>query len=166
MNYHIRPVRPSDAEAIADIYAHYVRHTCISFETVPPTADEMRQRIRHIADGHPYFVAETEEQRIVGYCYAHPWKDRAAYARTFETTIYLAIDAHRQGIGSALMQKLITACRTDTEAHVLVACITQGNEPSERLHESLGFRLASRFHEVGRKFGRWLDVVDYEMVLK
>ena len=61
------------------------------------------------------------------------------------------------------MHHLIEACRKDSGVHVLIACITQGNEPSERLHESLGFTQVSRFHEVGQKFGQWLDVVDYEL---
>lgn len=158
----IRPVREDDAQAIADIYAHYVLHTNISFETEAPSTEEMLRRIREISSGHPYFVAE-ENGRVEGYCYAHPWKERAAYSHTLETTIYLSPDVCRKGLGSQLMQHLIEACRKDSRVHVLIACITQGNEPSERLHESLGFTQVSRFHEVGQKFDQWLDVVDYEL---
>ena len=99
-----------------------------------------------------------------GYCYAHPWKERAAFANTFETTVYVAHGSGGRGIGTSLMQRLIEACR-DKGCRVLVACITGCNEPSIALHKKLGFVQASHFHNVGYKFGRWLDVVDLEMQL-
>lgn len=160
----IRPVRPAeDAAAITAIYNRYIEETTISFETEPLTVEAMQQRIEAIAATHPYVVYERDG-RLLGYCYAHAWKERAAYAQTLETTVYLAPDALRQGIGTALMQRLISDCRK-RDVHVLVACITGDNEASIRLHERLGFRRASTFHEVGRKFGRWLDVVDMELCL-
>lgn len=160
----IRPVRPADdAAAITDIYNRYIAETTISFETEPLTVAAMQQRIEAIAAEHPYLVCERDG-RLLGYCYAHAWKERAAYAQTLETTVYLAPDALRQGIGTALMQRLIHDCR-EQGVHVLVACITGGNEASIRLHERLGFQRASTFHEVGRKFGRWLDVVDMELTI-
>lgn len=162
-NQYIRPVRPDDAEAIVTIYNRYIEETTISFETSRLSTDAMRQRIESIAAHHPYFVYERDGL-LLGYCYAHPWKDRAAYAQTLETTVYLAPEAFRQGIGTALMERLIEASRQQG-VHVLVACITGDNNASIHLHERLGFRLVSRFSEVGRKFGRWLDVVDMQLIL-
>lgn len=162
-NPYIRPVRPDDAEAIVTIYNRYIAETTISFETEQLSTEAMRQRIESIAAHCPYFVYERDG-RILGYCYAHPWKERAAYARTLETTVYLSPTAFRQGIGTALMERLIAESR-QRGVHVLVACITGDNNASIHLHERLGFRLASRFSEVGRKFGRWLDVVDMQLVL-
>lgn len=160
----IRPVDPQDAATIAAIYNEYVLHTDISFETEALSADEMRRRILAISAAFPYFVYE-EDGKVMGYCYAHPWKERAAYSRTLETTIYLAPDAQGRGIGTALMQRLIDACRR-SGFHALVACITGGNEPSIALHRRLGFRQVSCFPQVGRKFGRWLDVVDLQFLLE
>ncbi|MDE7146562.1 MAG: GNAT family N-acetyltransferase, partial [Duncaniella sp.] len=85
----IRPVIPADYAAITDIYNHYVRETVISFETAPLTVDEMSSRIEHIASRYPYLVSISSQGVIEGYCYAHPWKDRAAYAGTLESTVYL-----------------------------------------------------------------------------
>lgn len=158
----IRQLRPeSDAAAVAAIYAPFVEGTTVSFEVTPPGAAEMQQRLLHLP--LPGFVYE-EEGRVLGYCYAHLWKERPAYCRTLETTLYLAPQAQGRGVGRALMGALIPACRA-WGARVLIACITAENERSCRFHESLGFRRASLFHAVGYKFGRWLDVADYELAL-
>lgn len=158
----IRPLQAlDDAAALAAIYAPFVADTSISFETVPPTAEEMRERLLHLP--LPGYVFE-EDGRILGYCYAHLWKERPAYGHTLETTLYLIPEAQGRGIGRQLMGALIPACRA-WGARVLIACITAENERSCRFHEALGFRRASLFHAVGYKFGRWLDVADYELLL-
>lgn len=158
----LRPVSPSDAADITIIYNRYIAETTISFETEPLTVEQMRQRIGTLS-AFPYFVCE-EAGAVVGYCYAHPWKERAAYARTLETTVYLAHGACHRGIATALMHRLIDACR-QRGFHTLIACITDDNAASIRFHERLGFTAVSHFHEVGRKFGRWLGVVDMELRL-
>ena len=159
----IRPARTEDAEAIASIYAHYVRHTTISFETEAPSAEEMARRIQEISAHCPYFVEEADG-KIQGYCYVHPWKERAAYSHTYETTIYLSPDACHTGIGTTMMDHLIAECRK-RGYHALIACITEGNEASIALHQKLGFKQVSEFIQVGQKFGRWLNVVDLELLL-
>lgn len=159
----IRNVRPEDAEAIAAIYNEYVIGTTISFETEPLTVAAMAARIDRLAADFPYFVYETEAG-VVGYCYAHLWKERAAYRSTLETTIYLAAGHTGRGIGGQLMRRLIDECRR-RGYHALLACITADNNSSIALHEKLGFRRVSEYHEVGRKFGRWLGVEDYELLL-
>ena len=161
----IRPVKTSDCNAILNIYNHYVTDTVISFETRPLTYDEMNERINSIANTYPYLVWENEEDgTIAGYCYAHPWKERAAHAQTLETTIYLAPDNTGSGIGRQLMEALIDECRR-AGFETLIACITYGNHASCRLHENLGFTRVSHFHRVGKKFGLSLDVVDYQLNL-
>lgn len=159
----IRKVSLSDAAAIAAIYNEYVRHTTISFETDALSEADMRSRIAHVSSSFPYLVNE-EEGRITGYCYAHPWKDRAAYAATWETTVYLHPLSKGRGIGTRLMQELIRQCR-EAGCHSLIACITADNAASCLFHERLGFSRVSHFPEVGRKFGQLLDVVDYQLLL-
>ncbi len=161
--YTIRPARPDDARALLDIYNPYVAQTCISFETDPVDEAEMRRRIATLAGRYPFLVAEAGGH-VAGFCYAHPWKERPAYARTLETTIYLAPRSQRGGLGTRLMEALIAECR-ELGAHALVACITADNEASLAFHRRLGFRQVSLFSEVGRKFGRWLDVADLELRL-
>ena len=159
----IRPVTLSDAEAITEIYNHYIKETAITFEVEPITVEEMASRIREISANFPYFVYE-EKGKVLGYCYAHLWKQRAAYSKTLETTIYLDKNATRRGIGSLMVKHLIELCR-EQGYHALIACITEGNEASVRMHEKLGFKQVSEFKEVGQKFGQWLGVVDLEYIL-
>ena len=162
-NVTIRPVTVEDATAIVEIYNEYVLRTTVSFETKAVSVKEMEARIKGFSACYPYLVAELEGQ-LVGYCYAHPWKERAAYYQTWETTVYLHPSACLMGIGRSLMNELIAQCRA-TGCHVLVACITGENEASCRFHERLGFVQVSRFPQVGTKFGRYLDVVDYVLQL-
>lgn len=159
----LREVRLSDAAGIAAIYNRYIKETAITFETEPVDVFEMENRIASFAGHALYFVYEIDE-KIVGYCYAHAWKTKEAYNCTCETTVYVSHEYKHMGIGSMLMTRLIEECRK-SGLHVLIACITEGNESSCRLHEKLGFRRVSHFHEVGFKFGRWLDVEDYELIL-
>ncbi len=160
----IRKVNATDAQAIAHIYNHYVLNTTISFETQAVTTAHMLHRITSISAQYHYLVYE-HEGRVVGYCYAHLWKERVAYSQTLETTIYLHPDYCHRGIGKRLMQQLIEQCRAQG-FHALIACITGGNEGSIALHQSLGFEQRSCFKEVGHKFGAWLDVVDLELILR
>ena len=159
----IREATPRDARAIVEIYNEYIERGVETFETEPLSEEEMRARVVAIAADYPYLVYE-EGGEVIGYCYAHAWKERAAYRYTLETTVYLAPRHRGRGIGRALMERLIEACR-DEGYHALVACITVPNEASIALHERLGFRRVSLFREVGRKFDRWLDVADYELIL-
>lgn len=159
----IRAVKTSDAEEIAGIYNHYVTHTTVTFETDAVSLEEMRRRIETISASFPYYVYE-ENGQILGYCYAHLWKERAAYAHTLETTVYLASDARGKGIGTLLMRHLIQECKA-RGFHALIACITEGNTSSVRLHKELGFKTVSHFEQVGNKFGKWLDVDDMEIIL-
>ena len=159
----IRYVTQRDVKRITEIYNDYIINTTISFEVKPLTEDEMRNRIESVLAHGPFLVWE-EDGEIAGYCYAHPWKERAAYHNTLETTVYLAPQYFRRGIGSQLMHELINQCRVDN-IKVLIACITATNEASIKMHEALGFKQVSYFSQVGEKFGQWLDVIDMQLTL-
>lgn len=159
----IRPVRPEDMAALTRLYNYYVSHTAITFETAEITIEEMARRMADITQDYPYLVCELHGQPV-GYAYAHRWKPRTAYAHTAEVTIYLDHTAVGRGLGHRLLDRLIAECR-HTDIHVLVACITQGNEASIALHRKMGFTTISTFHEVGIKFGQWLDVTDMQLIL-
>lgn len=159
----IRFVEKKDIKEITALYNKYIVEGVETFETETLTEEQMADRVGHISASCPYLVAE-EDGRVAGICYAHPWKERAAYCNTYETTIYLSPDFTRRGLGTALMHRLIDECRR-RGYKVLIACITGCNEASIELHRKLGFSQASHFHDVGYKLGRWLDVVDFELKL-
>ena len=161
----IRRIDPErDAAAIAEVYRPFVLSTDVTFEVIPPSAGEMADRLKVFTSIVPGFLMEDDNGAVAGYCYAHPWKSFSAYSTTFETTVYVAPSYARRGIGRALMGNLVGECRQHG-ALALIACITGGNQASIKLHEALGFTQASYFRRVGRKAGRLLDVVDYQLLL-
>lgn len=159
----IRRVTPADAAAITRIYNHYVLETTVTFEIAAVTVEEMRRRIEEISTSFPYYIMEQDGE-IVGYAYVHLWKERAAYSRTLETTVYLSHTARHQGIGRALMEPLIADCRR-LGYRALIALITEENSESCAFHEKLGFCQVAHFDRVGEKFNRLLDVYAYELYL-
>ena len=160
----IRPIRIEDAAAVAAIYNHYIEHSTATFDAEPLSDRHMLSRLEAIVGCRPGYVSLSEAGEFQGYTYAHPWKEKAAYRYTLETTIYLAPRFVGQGIGRALLSHLVEGCRREGYRS-LIACITQGNVASEVLHRKMGFRPVSRFVQVGTKFGRWIDVADYQLLL-
>jgi L-amino acid N-acyltransferase YncA len=152
----IRVAQESDAERMLDIYAPIVTETAISFESVPPTLGEFRQRIRSVLDLHNWLVME-DEHAILGYAYAAKFRPREAYQWTAEVTVYVASPHHKRGIAQALYTSLFAALRLQGFSNA-IAAIALPNLPSARLHEKLGFEPVGIFDSVGYKMGRWHDV--------
>lgn len=159
MNLIVRSSRDADIPAIAAIYAHAVVHGTASFELDPPDRDEMaRRRAALLEAGYPYLVAERHGE-VLGYAYAGPYRTRPAYRSTVEDSVYVAPQAHGQGIGRRLLAALIDACEAQ-DFRLLVAVIgDQESRGSIALHRSLGFELAGVLKGVGYKHGRWLSTV-------
>ena len=155
----VRPATAADAEAMAALYAHHVLHGVATFEETPPTGVEMAARLQAVrALGLPWLAAE-EEGRLLGYAYAGAYRHRAAYRYTAETSIYVAADALRQGIGRALLQQVICDCEALGLRQLLGIIGDSANAGSEGLHRSLGFEPIGTLPAVGYKHGRWVDVV-------
>lgn len=159
----IRRMLPEDMEPVRQIYSYYIEHTTVTFDLQVPSPEDYTLKQDQIRQEGMAWVCE-EQGRITGFCYAHRWKEKEAYARTWETTVYVHPEEKGHGIGTALMRRLIADAEAHG-AHALIACITCPNPDSERLHHHLGFVPVSRFREVGRKFDTWLDVADYQLLL-
>lgn len=164
MSVTLRLASLDDAADILAIYAPYCASTNVTFEVVPPTLDQMRDRIARITDEYPWLVGEVDG-RVVGYVYASRFRERAAYRWTAEVAVYVAPTAQRRGLGRALYTSLIAILRTQGFFQA-VAGITVPNIPSIRLHESVGFRQTGVFPAVGHKEGRWLDVGWWQLALQ
>ena len=160
----VRPGIEGDLEALTEIYNHYVRETSITFDTVVFTPEERRPwLLSHPEDG-PYrlmVAATADSQEILGYATSSPYRTKPAYATSVETTVYVAPEAGRRGVGTLLYKALFEALAGE-DLHRAYAGIAQPNEASTRLHERFGFRHVGTYHEVGRKFGRYWDVAWYE----
>ncbi len=155
----IRPSTDADVQAIAGVYAWNVLNGLGTFEEIPPDAAEMgRRRAAFLDRGLPYLVAELDGE-VVGYCYAGPFRLRAAYRYTVEDSVYVSPKAVGAGVGKALLAALIQACE-DLGLRQMCAVIgDSGNAASIGLHASLGFEKKGVFPAMGHKFGRWVDLV-------
>ncbi|WP_369194528.1 GNAT family N-acetyltransferase [Streptomyces djakartensis] len=163
----VRPGVEDDLEALTALYNHYVRETAITFDTAIFTPPERRPwLLSHPEDGpHRLMVAaEPRTGRILGYATSSPFRPKAAYATSVETTVYVAPDAGRRGIGTLLYEALFAALSGE-DLHRAYAGVALPNEASVRLHERFGFQHVGTYREVGRKFGRYWDVAWYEKPL-
>jgi L-amino acid N-acyltransferase YncA len=155
----IRPSDAGDIAAIAAIYRHHVLHGIASFEETPPALDEIGRRRHDILErGLPYLVAE-QGGRVVGYCYAGPYRLRSAYRFTLEDSIYVDAAEIRRGIGRALLSELIQRCGGLGYRQMIAVIGGRDQWPSIRLHEALGFARVGLLPAVGFKFGAWIDIV-------
>lgn len=159
----IRPATPSDAAALAAIYNPYVTGTIISFETAPVAEEEMAARIAAGLQGFPWYVRE-EAGELLGYAYAGPWKAREAYRFAVETTVYVAPEQARKGVGTSLYQVLLPELRR-RGCHTALGGIALPNPASVALHERCGFRQVALLPQVGWKLGRWVDVGYWALIL-
>ncbi|MGW0142235.1 N-acetyltransferase family protein [Streptomyces calvus] len=163
----VRPGTEGDLVALTDLYNHYVRETAITFDTVPFTPEERRPwLLSHPEDGPYRLMVATGAgpQRILGYATSSPFRAKPAYATSVETTVYVAPDVGRRGIGTLLYEALFEALAGEG-LHRAYAGVAQPNDASTRLHERFGFRHVGTYREVGHKFGRWWDVAWYEKEL-
>jgi phosphinothricin acetyltransferase len=153
----IRLAREDDAAAVQAIYAPYVRETAISFETEPPSVDEMLARMQRVMAKHAGLVCEDAAGEVAGYAYGGVHRARAAYRWSVEVTVYNRLDMHRRGLGRALYTPLLEMLRRQGYASAYGG-ITLPNDASVGLHKAMGFSDVGVFPNVGYKFGKWHSV--------
>lgn len=168
--YRIRSAVPDDAAQIARIYGYYVENTAVSFEYLPPTEDEIRSRILRYRQRYPYLCAE-QDGALVGFAFAHAFRERPAYDYAAETSIYIRHDMRRSGVGRLLYDALEAGLKGMGVTN-LYACIAvpDGDDPhltnaSPLFHERLGYRVCGTFYNCGRKFGRWYTMIWMEKII-
>jgi L-amino acid N-acyltransferase YncA len=155
----IRASTDDDLPAITEIYAWNVLNGLGTFEEVPPEQAEMaRRRVAILDRGLPYLVAELDGE-VLGYCYAGPFRLRAAYRYTVEDSVYVSPKAVGKGVGKALLAALISSCEALGLRQMCAVIGDSGNAASIRLHAALGFEKKGVFPDMGHKFGRWVDLV-------
>ena len=155
----IRFAEISDAPSLLAIYSQYIE-TAITFEYSLPNASEFEKRIENIIETYPYLVLE-EDEKIIGYAYAHKYMERAAYQWNAELSIYLDKYHVSKGFGKKLCLVLIEILKAQG-VKTVYSLITSPNIKSEKLHRSLGFRNVGMYRNVGYKSGEWRNVSIFE----
>lgn len=153
----IRVATPKDASTLVKIYTPYVEETTITFDYEVPSEAAFAERIEEILPNYPYLVAE-EDGVILGYAYAHAYKERAAYDWAVEVSVYVDREKRGNGAGKRLYQALEAELKRQNIA-ILTACITGGNQASINFHKKLGYQEVAKFPKIGYKFEQWHDVV-------
>jgi len=160
----IRKVNKNDAVSIAKIYNYYIKNTAVSFEEQPVTAVDIQNRMKEVSDSNlPWLVAE-ENGSIVGYAYSTKWKGRSAYRFSVEVAIYLSHTQTNRGLGSKLFSELFDILKT-LKVHTIIGGIALPNPASIALHERFDMKKVAHFKDVGYKFGKWIDVAYWQVVL-
>lgn len=161
----IRTAIPDDADAIEEIYRHYVLTSTATYQEEPGTIEERLHWLNSHGPRHPVWVMETPESGIIGWASLSPFHPRSAYRFTVEDSIYLRDGWQGRGLGKIFLLHLIAAAR-DLGHHSIVALISKDQAASARLHESTGFSRAGGLQEVGLKFDRWLNLDFWQLMLR
>lgn len=159
----IRDAEPEDAGFIASHYNHYVLTTAVSMETEAVDSAEIARRMADVRDGGLPWIVLEEHGRLLGWAYATKWRARPGYRHAVETTVYLAPGQGARGHGTRLYGALLERLRG--RFHCAIGGIALPNPASVALHERLGFRQVAYFAEVGHKFGAWIDVGYWQLML-
>jgi phosphinothricin acetyltransferase len=162
-NMTIRDAKISDAGVLSEIYKYYVDNFSYSFEYTAPSAEEFAKRISGVLSNFPFLVCEDNSE-IIGYAYAHQFKERKAYQWVCETSIYIKNDCIQKGAGSMLYAKLLAAVKQQgyVKAYAVLGC---PNDGSEIFHKKMGFSLEATLSNIGYKLGSWHDIKYYVIEL-
>lgn len=161
----VRPAVRDDMEAVAEIYAHYVAETVITFDEAPLSAEQWLRRLADLSGrGLPFLVVESPGipgggDGVAGYAYASPWRPKPAYRHTVEDTLYLAPGHTGHGLGGALLAELTRRCAAAGVRQMIAVISDTGTSASTALHLRHGFSETGRLTAVGHKHGRWVDTV-------
>ncbi len=161
----LRNATVADAEAIRTIYNHEVETSLVTFDLVPRSLPEQQDWIREREGALGAIVAEREEDgAILGFASLSPYRSRPAYNTTVENSIYVSESARGLGVGRTLLEGLLTMAKA-RGFHTVLAHIAGAHEASIALHHAVGFEIVGVQKEVGRKFGKWLDVTVMQHML-
>ena len=160
----LRAANRADAEAIRAIYNIEVAGSTVTFDLVPRSLEDQVQWIEEHSGGHPAIVAIDDSGDVVGFGSLSPYKGRPAYSTTVEDSIYVGAAERSTGVGFQLLSELVRLAQT-YGYHSMIARIVGGHDASIRLHRRCGFEIVGTEREVGRKLGRWLDVVVMQRML-
>lgn len=156
----IRDATPADLLAVTEIYNYYITNSVVTFDLETMTIKDWETKFHWIQGlALPFVVAQSESGQILGFAYVAPWRQKAAYRRTVEDSIYLRPAAIGKKIGTRLLEALIEKSKAAGVKEIVAVISDKGAESSIKLHETFGFKHQGHLGKVGFKFGRWLGTV-------
>lgn len=161
----IREAREEDVPDLQAIYAHHVLHGTGTFEEEPPPVEEMAARFHEVVDRGFVWLVAVDATGVLGFGYYAPFRDRSAYRFTVEDSIYVREDVRGQGVGKALVARLIELATAAGMRQMIAVIGNSENVGSIGVHATLGFHIVGTMKSTGIKFGRWLDVVTMQRPL-
>lgn len=161
----IRSAEPTDIPEIQAIYAHHVLHGAGTFEEVPPSIEDIQRRYQAIVDRGWSYLVSVDGTGVLGYAYFNQYRERSAYRYTAEDSIYVREDVRGQGVGKALVQRLLYDAERAGFRQMIAVIGDSENVGSIGVHASLGFHRAGMLRASGLKFGRWIDTVYMQRAL-
>lgn len=161
----IRDAVESDLPEIQAIYAHHVLTGTGTFDEAPPSIEEMAAHFRKVKAQDSCWLVAADATGVLGYAYYAQFRDRSAYRYCVEDSIYVREDVRGQGVGKALVAKLIEDATARGKRQMIAVIGDSDNVGSIGVHASLGFHMVGTMRSVGVKFGRWIDVVTMQRPL-
>ena len=161
----IRNATPADVPEIQAIYAHHVLNGTGTFDVEPPSVEEMQERFQKVLQSNGEWLVATDATGVLGFGYYTQFRERPAYAWCVEDSIYVRDDVRGQGVGKALVGKLVDDATTRGMRQMVAVIGDSENIGSIGAHASLGFQRVGMLRAAGLKFGRWLDVVYMQRTL-
>jgi len=158
----VRPAVAADLERLTNIYNHYILHSQATFDVEPLTLEQRREWLSHYSTTGPHRLLVADDEGFVcGFASSSPFRPRAAYATSIETSVYCDPDRLGVGVGTRLYERLFEDLKSE-DVHRAYAGIALPNDASVVLHERFGFVKIGEYTEVGRKFGRYWNVAWFE----
>jgi L-amino acid N-acyltransferase YncA len=161
----IRAATQADIAEIQSIYAHHVLTGAGTFEEVPPSVEEMADRVARVLQRGWSWLVATDATGVLGYAYYTQFRDRSAYRFCAEDSVYVREDVRGQGVGKALVARLIDDAAAAGMRQIIAVIGDSENTGSIGVHASLGFHMVGTMRAAGIKFGRWVDVVTMQRPL-
>lgn len=165
--YEIRDATEEDVPDILALYRHYVQNSVVTLDEKAPSITKFQARFRHLQKlGYPFRVAMSPQGTLLGYAYVFPFREKAGFRKTVESSIYLGPASLGRGLGSELLGDLIERCTEAGMTEMIAVIADSGAEASLALHQKFGFVESGRMGKVGFKFGRWIGIVMMQKSLR
>jgi phosphinothricin acetyltransferase len=166
-SYSLRDAGAEDVPAVLALYRHYVRNSVVTFDEKPPTLAQFRSKFAHLQKlGYPFRVALSPQGTLLGFAYVTPFREKSAFRKTVESSIYLGPASTGRGLGTALLADLIAACTEAGLKEMIAVIADQGGDASLALHTRFGFIESGRMAKVGYKFERWIGIIMMQKSLR